>query len=366
MTKHFILICAFCCLGAGRAWATGYDIKTSDIIDQPGVEVLGDYQGSWYAIGFEKTGTLQKPPRYKIFKYAAGVRDARSSPMYPSFGEKSLYLKSAIIAGKICMFYGKCEHLAEKTALHDSLEGRSQIDSIFRQDYDPVTLAPVGGAHLIFCNEVDHFSASGIDIATSDDKSKTAVLIKCWYKHLSYKVILTDSKAGEVYNQDFNFSGTRKNEYLKFLKLGLNNNGQVLIETKVRTDVLTFAASTLGKNESRYYFYLIDKNGVAPKVLALNSPDDGKRYTDEPAIGMLNSGEIIIAYDFFAAANSAVVKGMVVCKYDGSLTLISNTDITPDAKLAKTVADYQQPKKEPLFRTWKRGRFFHWRAAILC
>ncbi len=170
------------------------------------------------------------------------------------------------------------------------------------------------------------------------------MLLKCWYKQHKYKLFLTDNKTGELFARVFDEGDIK--DYLRFLKMRVNNDGMVLIETKVRNDVITMAKSSLGKDESRYYFFGIDKTGGAPKVLNLKSPDASKRYFDEPAIGMLNNGEIIIAYDFFAVPNSPVVKGIVVCKYDTSLTLIANIGITPDAPTMKAIADYQAPKKE--------------------
>ena len=87
----------FYCLFITGAFASGFDIKTSSVIAQPNVEVLGDLKGSWYAIGFEKPGNLNKPPRYQIFKYATGFKTGKTSILFSSFGEKTLYLRSAFI-----------------------------------------------------------------------------------------------------------------------------------------------------------------------------------------------------------------------------------------------------------------------------
>jgi len=91
MMKNIITTITFALL-ALAGFAVNYDIKTSSVMGHPGTEVLGDYKGSWYVIGFETPGSLNKPPRYQIFKYATGFKVGKMSPMYPSFGEKTLYL----------------------------------------------------------------------------------------------------------------------------------------------------------------------------------------------------------------------------------------------------------------------------------
>src|ERR1043165_606691 len=139
-----ILTSIFTAMLATNLFAAGFDIKTSSIIDQPGVEVLGDYKGSWYVVGFEAAGTLNRPPRYKIFKYAPGFKNGKISPLYESFGEKTLYLESAFINNKISMFYAKCGKREDVSILLDKRDGRRQLPVIMRQDYDPNTLEAIG------------------------------------------------------------------------------------------------------------------------------------------------------------------------------------------------------------------------------
>ena len=83
-----------------------------------------------------------------------------------------------------------------------------------RQDYDVTTLEPVGEPVMIFNEEEEFFSPSGIEIAESSDKSKSAILVKCYYKHQKYKVIITDNNTGEVFSKIYEFKLLK--EYLKF------------------------------------------------------------------------------------------------------------------------------------------------------
>jgi hypothetical protein len=343
--KRFLVALASLISFSYQVFAGGFDIKTSDIFDQPGgVEVLGDYNGFWYAVGFETMGTLHKPPRYKLFKYATGVRMGNNSSMYPSFGDKTLYLKTAIINNKICMFYAKCEKLDEVDPLLNTRDGHSEMPQIYRQDYDVNTLEPIGGPQLIFEEADDHFSATGIAIAESDDKSKAAVLIKPYYRHHKYKVILTDNKTGQVYNKIFDFKPIK--DLLAFHQLKVSNTGQVFIEAKVREDEVTLNSTPKGQNPVRYYFFSISSQGDEPKSINFTAPISSGKYSDEPLIGMLANGDLIIAYNYFTSEKSTVVKGISIAKYDGDFNLTATKDIAPDASFLSQAADYGNPKKE--------------------
>ena len=127
----------FWCCFVLKASATGFDIKTSSIIDQPAIEVMGDYNNSWYVIGFEKPNHPDKPARFYILKYAAGFPNAKSSPVYPPFGEKTDYLKAAIVNNKLSIFYSRCERVVERPDMVDARDGYKQIPKVLRQDYDP-------------------------------------------------------------------------------------------------------------------------------------------------------------------------------------------------------------------------------------
>ena len=84
--------------------AAGFDVKTISLVDQPNIEILGDYKGQWYSIGFEVGGNLNKPPQYKIIRYNQGLKDGKTSILYPSFGEKVMYLKAGFVNNKISLF----------------------------------------------------------------------------------------------------------------------------------------------------------------------------------------------------------------------------------------------------------------------
>ena len=253
MVKKSALFYIALMLLCGYAHGMGYQVKTSPPIDQPGVEVLGEYKGSWYVIGFDKPGNLNKPPAYKIYKYETGFANAKVSAVYPSFGEKTAYLKSAIINNKISVFYAKCERRAEEEALLDKREGHRQMDVIMCIEYDPITLEQIGDAKRFFKEDEDRFSSSGVEIAQSEDKTKTAMLVKCYYRQNLYKLILTDNIAGQVYSKVFNFKDLK--EYLSFIDIEVGNNGQVLIETKVRDDVVKLSQTPKGQNKALYYFF---------------------------------------------------------------------------------------------------------------
>jgi hypothetical protein len=330
MNRAFLLAIVFWLLSE-IVHGTGYDVKTSSIIDQPGIEVLGDYNGSWYVIGFEAGGTLNKPPRYKLFKYAAGFPTCKISSLYPSFGDKTLYLKSALINGKISVFYAVCEKWAEEKDLLDNREGHRQMAQVYRIDYDPNTLEQTAEPKQIFNEADDKFAASGIEITHSPDKSKVAVLVKCYYRQQKYKLILTGGQTGEVYSKVFDWKDLKEN--LRFQDITVANNGQVYIQTKVRDDIISITQPAKDKKVPLYYFFSVDKDGGNPHRAEIFDPVAKGICPDQPSISALNSGELLIAYNYRNDAKSPVVKGFSVCKYNNELALVSKKDITADLKL---------------------------------
>jgi hypothetical protein len=333
-------------LFAVRTFASGYDIKTSSVIDQPDVKVLGWYNGSWYAVGFEKPGTLNKPPRYKLFKYSEGFKSGKISVLYPSFGDKTLYLNAEIIHNKISLFYASCEKLAEFVDLLDAREGHRQIAHIFRQDFDPNTLEADGEPKEIFNEGDDYFSSCGIEIAQSNDKTKTALLVKCYYRNQKYKLIVTDNQLGQIYSRIFDFKQTK--EYFRFLQLKVTNEGNVFFVAKVRDDVVTLSQNN-SKEQSTYYLYTVDKDELKPKFITLISPAGKDRTFTEPLAEALNNGELALAYDFFGTAKAATVKGTCVMRYDAALNQKATKDFLPDAKFAAQAETYLANKKENKF-----------------
>jgi hypothetical protein len=341
--RQLTISCAFFLFFASNVHCTGFEVKTSSIIDQPNIEVLGDYKGSWYVIGFEKPGNLNKPPRYKIMKYEQGTLEGKTSPLYPTFGEKTLYLKAAIINNKISLFYGKCDRRVEENDLIESREGHRQISAILRQDYDPNTLEPTGEAQTVFDENEDRFSASGVDIAESNDRTKIAMLIKCYYRQQKYKVILTDNERGQLYSRVIEFKPVK--DYLKFLRLNVSNDGQVLTECKVRDDVITLSESSQKKGQTLYYFFLLQKNEAVPKLLSITSPAGRGNFFTQPLTAMLNNGNFVIAYDCFAADGDALLKSTTVAEYGSNFNLVAKKEIVPDSKFIPLAAAYQASKK---------------------
>ncbi len=339
-----ILTATFTVLLFVAAIAGNYDIKTSSVIDQPGTEVLGDYQGSWYVIGFETPGNLNKPPRYKIFKYSAGFKTGKTSVLYSSFGEKTLYLRAAFVNNKISLFYARCGKREDVTVLLDKRDSRRQLPVIMRQDFDPVTLEPAGEPVTVFNEEDEYFAPSGIEISESPDRSKTAILFKPYYKQQRYKVMVTDNKSGEVFAKTFDFKLMK--EYLKFLKMKVNNNGTMLIETKVREDVITLSQSTAPKGQVKYHFFSVNKqSGDKPKSIEMALVSTREQYSREPLIEALNSGEMVVAYDVVSGEREAVLKTITVLKYDENLTATGKVDVAPDSKFVSMAANYHSFKK---------------------
>ena len=342
--KIFFLPLFFCLCFVSRAFATGFDIKTSSIIDQPAIEVLGDYKNSWYVIGFEKPNHPDKPARFYILKYAAGFPTAKSSPVYPPFGEKTDYLKAAIVNGMVSIFYSRCERVVERPDMVDSRDGYKQIPKILRQDYDPVTLLPAGEPVTVFDEAVEHFAASGIELAQSDDKSKTAILIKHYFRQQKFKVILIDNSKGPVFEKSFAIKAEK--DLINFKHIVVGNDGQMLVEAKTQEDPLLLDPK--GKKLLKYYFFSVNGEDDDPPVMSLAAAVGGNQTSSVPAIAVLNSGELVISYDHYANDHSPVLKGISVSKYKTDFTLIATYDIVPDQKLLDKASAYQTTKEKGL------------------
>lgn len=321
--------------------AAGFDIKTSSIIDQPAIEVLGDYNNNWYVIGFEKPNHPDKPARFYILKYAAGFPTAKSSPVYPPFGEKTDYLKAAIVNGKLSIFYSRCERVVERPDMVDSREGYKQIPKILRQDYDPVTLLPEGEPVVIFDEAVEHFAASGIELAQSDDKSKTAILIKHYFRQQKFKVLLIDNNKGLVLERCFALK-TEKNDLIVFKNVVVGNDGQILLEAKNQADPLHL--DTKDKKGPRYYFFSINSKDDEPKML---NPD-AEINTGQPVIAILNNGQMLISTCYYTNAHSLVLKSIGIKKYAADFTAAGAYNITPDNNFITDAASYQKTKEKGL------------------
>ncbi|HWB64430.1 MAG TPA: hypothetical protein VG603_13020, partial [Chitinophagales bacterium] len=327
---RLLIFCLFFQVLAAPVKAVSYNIKTSSVIDRPSVQVLGSYKNSWYVIGFDKPGTLNKPPEYRFLKYEEGFPGAKVSAIYPSFGDKTLYLGAAILNKRISLFYARCEKWADKDFLLDPREGRREIPIVYQIDYDPDSLTQMGDPKVIFDEADEHFAVSGIDIATSSNGRKTAILLKCWYRADKYKVILTDNQTGEVYASVFDFKVLK--DYLQFDELAVNNDGRVLVSAHTRSDVINFAQDSKNKGQTRYYFFSIDKGGAELKSLTLTSPAGKGQFFNNPQIAMLNDGGIVVAYCIYPDDKSRVVKAIEVDKYDVELNLTAKKEIAPDAK----------------------------------
>ena len=343
MKNFFLLPFCICCF-AFQAKASGFDIKTSSIIDQPAIEVLGDYNNSWYIIGFEIPNHPAKPARFYILKYAAGFPTAKSSPVYPPFGEKTDYLKAAIVNGMVSIFYSRTEHLADRPDMVDSRDGYKQIPKILRQDYDPVTLLPVGEPVTVFDAAQEHFAASGIEVAQSEDRSKTAIVIKHYFRQSKFKMLIIDNVKKQEFERTYDLK-TDKN-LITFRKLVINNAGQILLEAKTQEDPLR--GESKSKKVLKYYFFSINIKGEEPAVLSLAAAVGGNQLSDEPMIACMNNGDLVISYDHYTNDHSPVLKGISVTKYRPDFTMTTTRDITPDDKLMALAAPYQKIKERGL------------------
>jgi hypothetical protein len=338
--KHLLFTTIGFAVALPLTYAGGFEVKTSSIISQPALEVLGEYNGSWYAIGLEKPGNLNKPPRYKIMKYATGFSNGTSSELYPSFGEKTHYLRAAIINNKISLFYGRCEWRTDEDAMMNTQEGRAVMPVIERQDFDLHTLQPVGNAVVIFDQKDDYFAASGIEIVQTADKGKTAILIKPYYKYQKYKVVFVDNQSGTETSLSYSFKDLK--EYLSFVNAGINNNGQMYIVAKIRNDI---PGITQSKNSSKYYLFSLNKHSKEPLKTDFTPSGESGKPVSALKTAVLENGELVIAFDRFSDAAGTVYEGLSVIKFNETLSVTGQRDIQPSEKLIPLAEQYNKFKK---------------------
>jgi hypothetical protein len=326
-----------------NAFSGGFDVKTSSVIQQPDVKVLGDFNGSWYMLGFEKPGNLNKPPQYRILKYAQGFGSSKTSKLYPSFGEKTYYLCAAFINNKVSLFYSKCEKREDEESMMDAREGRKHLPVIMRQDFDPNTLEADGGTKVVFDEIDERFTASGMMFAESEDKSKTAILFKCFYRQQKFKVWIIDNKTGKEFSRTVDFKESKEN--LQFLSVQINNQGTVYVSAKLRTDIISAAPSTGPKFQNKYYLYAINIDDEKPKQLTLLSPIGKDQFLENPITNVLSGGELVVAFSSFSDEKHLLFKGFSVTVYDAELNVKGKREITPDAKFAEDAGAYHGLKK---------------------
>ena len=320
----------------------GMDIKTSSVIEYPGVEVLGYHQGSWYAIGFELPGNLNKPPRFQLFRYAAGVKTGKTSVTYNSFGEKTYYIRAAFIQNKVSLFYAVCDKRVDAEFMLEQREGHKLLPVIMRQDFDATTLESLGLPEMIYDEKDEYFTASGLEVVESDDQSKVAILLKPYYKQFKYKVIIVDNKTGSTFKATYDFKWRK--EYLQFLQAKLSNEGQLYLCTKVRTDVLSIHTPPKNKPQNTFYFFSLSSRGDTAAYL-LSSPISNGQYLGEPTLEVLRDGGAIVAFDFYNDARWKAWQGTTVLRLDRELKNVSRSTISPDSKFLPQVTAYHPFKK---------------------
>ena len=199
-----------------------------------------------------------------------------------------------------------------------------------------------------FCGRIttpfEHFAASGIDIAQSDDKSKTAIVIKHYFRQQKFKVLLIDNNKGPVFERSFDIK-TEK-DLINFKHIAVSNEGQILLEARTQEDPLHLDGK--GKKTPCYYFFSINSTDERPQMLRLAATIGGNQFSGEPMIAILNNGEMLISYDHYANDHSPVLKGISVNKYKTDFTLIGTQDIAPDSKFLAQGAAYQKSKERGL------------------
>ena len=348
--KHKLLAIVYFLIFTTTAYCIGFDVKTGSPIIAPGFEMLGNYKGSWYTIEFDKPGNLNKPPKYKISKYAPGFGTGKTSILYNSFGEKTHYLQAAFINNKISLFYAVCEKREDEESLRDNRDGRKIMPIIMQQDFDVNTLEPIGNATVLLDQKDEYFAASAIEIVHSLDYSKSAIVIKPYYKHQKYKVIIWDNTRGAVTQKTFDFKLMKT--YLMFIQSAISNSGQIYLVTKVRDDILTYQIISKDKSETTYHVFSIDKNSKEPATVELKSPNTGK-YFQTPIVSALASNEFVVAFDYYTDIKSQTFKGTSLFKYDASLNATGKRDVTPSENFIEKTNTYHIFKKGNEFSNLK-------------
>lgn len=345
MIKHFLLT-SLVSITFFSAFSIGIDIKTSSIISMPDVEVVGEYNNCWYVLGFEKRGNLNKPPQYKIFKYTAGFKTCKTSVLYPSFGEKTYYIRSAFMNGKLSMFYAVCERRTDEEAMLDNREGHKVLPVIYRKDYDANTLEPVGEPKLVHDERDEYFAASGIEIMESDDRTKTALLFKPFYKHQKFKVVVMEKSGNVLFNKTFDFKPLK--QYLKFLQAGVNNDGNVFISTKMRDDVVTYKPTSSDKVQNAYYVFSVSNNSDKFLIDSIISPASGK-YLNDPVISVTQTGELVWVADYYNDSKHLMSGGTTLIRFNANLNRTATRDVQPDDTFFPQATSFFKSKNEMEF-----------------
>ncbi|MCS6934085.1 MAG: hypothetical protein NZM35_02900 [Chitinophagales bacterium] len=343
------LFWVLCCAG-GVSLAAGYEIKLSTLVDKPGVEFIGWLNDSWYAIGFEKPGNLNKPPRYTIYKFTPGFRSGKASVLYPSFGEKTYYLQAGFHRGKIAMYYAVCERRTDEEWMLETRDSRKMLPVIMRQEFNAQTLEPDSAALLIFDEKDEFFTCSGIMLAQSPDGAKSALLIKPYYKHQKFKLLITDNRTGAISSKTYNFTNLK--EYLQFLQLHINNEGYAYVVTRVRDDVISLAPSGKNKPQNTYYIFGVGSNGETPEPYKITSPQGGLYYRN-PLGTLSTGGELVLAFDAYADEPRTVYRETALCKINASLQLTGKTTLAPKPDVAAQAAGVSGAKKGKEFTGYR-------------
>ncbi|MBL7779548.1 MAG: hypothetical protein JNK66_14805 [Chitinophagales bacterium] len=331
--------------------AGGYEIKLSTVMDKPGVEFLGYKNDSWYAIGFEKPGNLNKPPRYTLYKYALAFKSGKASVLYPSFGEKTFYLQSGFNGNKISMYYAVCDRRSDEEWMMENRDSRKQLPVIMRQNFDANTLEPdTGGAQLIFDEKDEYFTCSGILLAHSPDGSKSAVLIKPYYKQQRFKLLIADAKSGTSIAKTYDFK--EQKEYLQFLQMQINNDGQVYITARVRDDVISLAPTTKNKPQNTYYIFSADANTPLAEPYKIASPNSGLFYAN-PLSTLSQNGELVLAFDSYTDELRTLYRSTAMYRVDAKLNLMAKTQLSPSADVTAQCQTSNGSKKGKEFYKFK-------------
>ncbi len=312
----------------------------------PDVEVVGEHNNSWYVIGFEKKGNLNKPPQFKIFKYAPGFKTCKISVLNPSFGEKTYYIRTAFVGGKLSMFYAVCERRTDEEAMLDTREGHKVLPVIYRKDFDVNTLEAIGQPVLVHDERDEYFALSGIDVLQSDDRSKTAILFKPFYKHQKFKIVVVDKNGNPVLSRTCDFKPMK--QYLRFLQAGVNNEGNVFISAKVRDDVITYKP-TSDKNQTPYYIFSVAAGRDNFQLDSVVSPVGGSKYLNDPVLSVTQSGELIWAADFYGDVKRVMLTGTMLLRFNPDLNRTANRDVMPDDTFFPQATTFYKSKSEMEF-----------------
>lgn len=322
----------------------GIDIKTSSVISMPDIEVVGEYNNSWYVLGFEKRGNLNKPPQYKIFKYAPGFKTCKISVLYPSFGEKTYYMRAAFLNGKLSLFYAVCERRTDEEAMLDGREGHKVLPVIYRKDFDANTLEPVGQPVLVHDERDEYFAVSGIEVMQSDDRTKTALLFKPFYKHQKFKVLVMEKRGEILLSKTYDFKPLK--QYLKFLQAGVNNEGNVFISTKMRDDVITY--KTTDKNQTAFYIFSVAPDRDNFLIDSVLSPAGGK-YMSDPISSVTQAGELVWVNDYYGDARRTMLGGTSLIRFNANLNRTATREVEPDDTFFPQATAFYKSKSEMEF-----------------